>query len=217
MQIIWKGQSCFQIISQVAKSTQVSIVTDPFSKEIGLRFPKTKADIVLVSHGHYDHNNVKAVEGDFFLIDGPGEYEVKGVFVQGIASWHDNSKGKERGENTIYVIETEGLRVCHLGDLGQSELTSEQLEAIGAIDILMVPVGGVYTISAKEAVKIISQIEPKITIPMHYLIPKLKLKIKGVDDFLKTLGLKKIEPLPKLAVKKKDLSPDEAKIVLLRP
>lgn len=217
MQIIWHGQSLFEIITTPAKNSQVKIIIDPFSQEIGLRVPKLEADILLVSHQHYDHNNIKAVSGNPFLISGPGEYEIKNVFIQGIFSFHDNFQGKERGENTIYTIEAEDLKICHLGDLGQKELTEEQLEEIGNIDILMIPIGGIYTISSKEAIKIMTQIEPKITIPMHYSIPKLKIKLDGLDKFLKPLGIKQIDPQNKLSIKKKDLSEEEAKIVVLKP
>ena len=223
MQITWKGQSCFQILSNQGKNNHVSIVIDPFDEATGLRVPKLEADIVLVTHQHHDHNNVKAVSPSPgstespFLIQGPGEYEIKEVFVQGIPAFHDSVGGKERGTNTIYVIEAEELRICHLGDLGQKELTSDQIEKIGEVDVLMVPVGGVYTISAKEAVKIMSQIEPSIIIPMHYQLPKLKIKLEGLDKFLKTMGIKRLEPTQKLSVKKKDISAEEAKIVILTP
>ena len=176
-----------------------------------------EADILLITHDHCDHNNVKAVSGSPFLISGPGEYEVKEVFIQGVPAFHDNSQGKERGQTTIYVIEAEDLRVCHLGDIGQKELTSEQLEKIGEVDILMIPAGGVYTIDGKDALKIMSQIEPKIIIPMHYSLPKLKVKLDDLDKFLKAAGIRKIEPLPKLTIKKKDLSEGEVKIVVLKP
>jgi len=217
MQIIWHGQSCFQIISSQGKNNHVNIVIDPYSEDIGLKVPKLEADILLVSHGHHDHNNVKAVGGNPFLVSGPGEYEIKEVFIQGIPAFHDSSSGKERGVNTIYTIEAEELRICHLGDLGQKELTPEQIDKIGQVDILMIPVGGVYTISAKEAVKIMSQIEPNIIIPMHYQLPKLKLKLDGLDKFLKTMGMKKLDSLPKLSIKKKDVLSDEAKIIVLNP
>jgi len=217
MQIIWKGQSCFQITSSEGKNNHVNIVIDPFDETIGLRLPKLEADIVLTTHDHGDHNNVKAVSGSPFLIEGPGEYEIKEVYIEGLSSFHDDSSGKEKGLNTIYTIEAEDIRICHLGDLGQKELTPEQLEKIGEIDILMIPVGGVYTIGVKEAVRIMSQIEPNIIIPMHYQIPKLKLKLDGVDKFLKTMGIKSISPLPKLSIKKKDILSEEAKIVILQP
>lgn len=224
MQIIWHGQSCFEIITTPAKNSPVKIIIDPFSEEIGLRPPKLEADIALITHSHSDHNNIKAVSGPSassgqapFLIEGSGEYEIKNIFVQGIHSWHDSSQGKERGENTIYTLESEEIRLCHLGDLGQNELTEEQLEKIGDVDILMVPVGGVYTISGKEAAGIMSQIEPKIILPMHYHIPKLKIKLDGLDKFLKPLGIKSIEPINKLTIKKKDIPTEEAKIIVLKP
>jgi len=192
-------------------------VIDPFDETIGLRLPSLEADILCVSHQHHDHNNAKAVSGNPFLIEGPGEYEIKEVYIEGIPSFHDSSLGKERGLNTIYTIEAEEIRICHLGDLGQKELTEEQLEKIGEIDILMIPIGGVYTIGVKEAVRIMSQIEPNIIIPMHYQIPKLKLKLDGVDKFLKTMGIESISPLPKLSIKKKDILSEEAKIIILQP
>lgn len=218
MNITLYGQSCFQVSSSEGKNNHVSIVIDPFGEDIGLKLPrKLEANIVLVTHDHSDHNNVKAVSGQPLVINGPGEYEAKGVFIRGISGFHDDSQGAERGNITIYTIEAEGIRLCHLGDFGQKELTSDQLEKIGGVDILMIPVGGVYTIDAGEAIKVMAQIEPKITIPMHYQIPKLKIKLGGVDKFLKALGIKSLEPLSKLSVKKKDLLSEEAKIIVLRP
>ncbi|MDP3995970.1 MAG: MBL fold metallo-hydrolase [bacterium] len=215
MQINWKGQSCFQIIASQRKGNQVNIVIDPYSEDTGLKVPKLEADVLLVSHAHSDHNNIKAVGGNPFLIQGPGEYEVKETFIQGIPAFHDSVLGKEKGSNTIYTIEAEDLRICHLGDLGQKELTPEQVEKIGEVDILMIPVGGTYTISAKEAVKIMSQIEPSIIIPMHYHLPKLKAKLDGIDDFFRVMGIKKLDSLARLSIKKKDILPEEAKIVVL--
>ena len=217
MTIIWHGQSLFEITTSRGKNNQVNIVIDPFSQEVGLRLPKLEPNIVLSTNEHYDHNNVKAVGGNYFLIEGPGEYEIREIFIQGIPAFHDDLQGKERGKTTIFTIEAEELRLCHLGDLGQKELTPDQLEKIGEIDILMIPIGGNYTISGKEAVKIMSQIEPKIIIPMHYALPKLKVKLEGVEKFLKTMGIKKIEPVNKLTIKKKELLEEEAKIIVLKP
>lgn len=217
MQINWHGHSCFQIISSLIKGEKIQIVIDPFDEKIGLKLPHLEADILLISHDHYEHNNKKALKGSPFLINSPGEYEIKGVFIQGIEGFHDNSQGKERGEITIFTIESEGIRICHLGDLGQKELTEEQLDKIGNVDILMVPIGGIYTISAKEAQKIISQIEPKISIPMHYQIPKLKIKLEDLNKFLKIMGQKSIEPQNKFSIKKKDLPTEEMKIIILKP
>lgn len=217
MQIIWQGQSFFQILIRKGKESVIRIAIDPFDEQIGLKPPTCEADIVLVTHSHYDHNNIKAIKGNPFLISGPGEYEIKGVFIQGISSFHDNVQGKERGENTIYTLESEEIKICHLGDLGQKELTDEQLEKIGEVDILMIPVGGVYTISAKEAAKIISQIEPKIVMPMHYHIPKLKIKLEGLDKFLKMMGVKTPEISKKLSISQKNLPSEGMKIIILKP
>jgi L-ascorbate metabolism protein UlaG (beta-lactamase superfamily) len=217
--ISWAGQSCFQISVSNSKDHSADIVIDPFDETLGLKVPNFFADIAMVTHGHHDHNNVKALKGEPFVIDGPGEYEVKGVFVQGIDSFHDDVEGKERGKNTIYVIEAEDMRICHLGDLGQKQLTDEQLEKIDSVDILMIPVGGTYTVDSSAAQKIISQIEPLIVIPMHYDIPKLKTKEKldGVEKFLKTMGKNSITPVDKLAIKSSTLPKDTMEIVTLQP
>ncbi len=217
MKIIWAGQSCFQINAPTPKNGSVDIVIDPFDESLGLKVPSFSGDILLVSHDHQDHNNIKAVKGNPFLITGPGEYEIKGVFIEGIPAFHDDVQGKEKGDIIIYTIETEDIRICHLGDLGQKQLTDSQLDKIGVIDVLMIPIGGDYTISSKEAQKIISQIEPAIVIPMHYQIPKLKVKLEGVDKFLKVMGKNSIEPQDKLLVKKSTLPKEGIEIVLLKP
>jgi len=216
MTIIWHGHSFFQILIP-RKETSVKIAIEPYDEQIGLKPPSLEADILLITHNHHDHNNIKAIKGTPFLISGPGEYEIKGVFIQGIFSFHDNAQGKERGENTIYTLESEGIKVCHLGDLGQKELTDEQLEKIGNVDILMIPIGGVYTISAKEATKVISQIEPKIVIPMHYQIPKLKIKLESLDKFLKMMGIKSPEVLKKISISPKNLPTEGMKVIILKP
>jgi L-ascorbate metabolism protein UlaG (beta-lactamase superfamily) len=216
MKIVWYGQSCFKLLVKTKVAEKITIITDPFSKEIGLNPPRVNADILLVSHGHYDHNNVKAIGGQPFIIDGPGEYDIKGIFIRGIRSFHDDSKGEKQGSNTIYVIETEDMKICHLGDLGQKELSDNQLDNIGDVDILMVPVGGIYTINGNEAVKIINQIEPSIVIPMHYKIPNLKVKLNALDNFLEEIGEKK-ETVEELSVQKKDLTEEEMKVVVMKP
>ncbi|MBU4143035.1 MBL fold metallo-hydrolase, partial [Patescibacteria group bacterium] len=147
MVITWYGQSCFKI-----QSGEIVIFTDPFDKEIGLTPPRGQANIVTVSHNHLDHNNCEALTGESLVVKGPGEYESGGVEINGIFSFHDDKEGKERGVNTIYAIEIEGIKICHLGDLGQSKLTAEQVEKINGIDILMIPVGGIYTIDGETAV-----------------------------------------------------------------
>jgi len=216
MHITWYGQSFFQLQTSQNKGEQLSLLIDPFGEGIGLKCLSMGADILLISHDHNDHNNKRAARGTPFLIECPGEYEIKDIFIQGIHSFHDDVQGKQRGNNTIYTIEMEGIKICHRGDFGQKELTPEQLEKIGDVDILMIPVGGVYTINAKEASRIISQIEPSIVIPMHYYMPKLKIKLDGVDKFLKEFGRKSVIPQSKLLIKKKDL-PEETKVVVLKP
>jgi len=223
MQITWKGQACFSITAQRNKQEQVRLVIDPFDPSIGLNLPPLEADIVLSTHDHSDHNNIKGVKGaspsggEPFAITGPGEYEIKDVFVRGILSFHDEKQGSERGTNAIYAIETEGMRLCHLGDLGQAELTEDQVSKIGNVDILFVPVGGVYTIGAKAAANIVHQVEPRIVIPMHYMLPKLKFKLEKADDFLREMGAKNAEPQGKLNIKVRDLSGEETKVVVLTP
>lgn len=204
MVITWYGHACFKI-----QSGDRTLVVDPFAKKIGLTPPNIQADIVFVTHAHFDHSNTKAIKGDYFLVNGPGEYEIKGVKVRGISSFHDDEEGAKRGANTLYLIELEEIRVLHLGDLGQAALDDGQLEAIGGVDIAMVPVGGFFTIDAKQAVGIVNQLEPKIVIPMHYKIPKLTIvQLEGVDKFLKELGEEDVTPEEKLVVKKKDFEQD---------
>ena len=189
------------------------MLIDPFSKEVGLRPPKIKDDLLLITHHHFDHDSISDANSEAFIIDGPGEYEKQGISVRGVASFHDKSGGKERGPNTIYVIKAEDITICHMGDFGQEKFEDHQLEEIGDVDILMVPVGGVYTIDYKEAVSAISQIEPKIIIPMHYKIKDLKVDIAGPEKFLKEIGLTP-EKVDKLKIAKKNLPVEEMKLVV---
>jgi len=214
MTIIYCGHSCFKIISQGGRLT---VITDPFAKGIGLNLPRLSADIVTVSHEHDDHNNIGSITGEYFVVNGPGEYEVKGVALIGVSTYHDKEKGAKRGLTTVYVIQMDNIRVCHLGDLGQERLNEKELEAIGEVDILMIPVGGAaYTISAKEAVKIANQIEPKIIIPMHYKLPGLTLELEPIDNFLQEMGVDKKVLTEKLVVKKKDLVGKEMEVVIMK-
>lgn len=213
MTITWYGHSCFKIAST---GNQLTLVTDPFDKSIGLTPPRGNADIITVSHGHHDHSNVKTISGDPFVINDPGEYEIKGVTINGCYSFHDDKEGQERGANTIYLIKMDDIRICHLGDLGQKQLTDKQLEKIGQVDILMIPVGGTCTINAEQAIKIIEQIEPKIVIPMHYRLPNLKIDLDKVDTFLKEMGINGQKPVDKLTLKKKDLAGDKLEVVLMK-
>ena len=211
MQLSWYGQSCFKI-----ESRDVTIAIDPFSKTIGLTPPRFKSDILLVTHAHSDHANLDTLPGSPFLIQGPGEYEVKGVSVRGLRTFHDNSSGAERGLNTVYIIEVEDIKICHLGDLGEEKLREETQEAIGDVDILLIPVGGTYTIDGKAASGIVHAIEPRIVIPMHYKIPGLAISLASAEPFLKEMGIKNAEATEKLVIKKKDLPEAETRVVLLK-
>lgn len=217
MFITWFGQSFFELRVKNSQNEEICIIIDPFDEKLGLKIPQVEGQILLITHSHFDHNNVEAIKGSPFLINEPGEYELKDIFIKGIFSFHDNSQGKERGVSVIYKIEAEEIKICHLGDLGQKELTSEQLEELGEVDILLIPIGGKVTINAQEAADIVSQIEPKIVIPMHYQIPKLKLELEGLDKFLKIMGQEKIEPQKKLKIAARDLSGEETKVVVLNP
>lgn len=209
MEISWLGQAAFKL-----KGKSATVITDPYQSEIGLKWPKVEADIVSISHDHPDHNNTGAVTGATYTAEGPGEYEIKGVAFTGVPSWHDDKEGAERGRNVIYTFNIEGVRICHLGDLGQAQLTDPQLEEIGDVDVLLIPVGGVFTIAAAEAAKVIAQLEPKIIIPMHYQIPELKVTLDPVENFLKEMGKEAIVPVSKLSVTS-DKLPEETQIVVL--
>ncbi len=207
MNIRWFGHACFRL-----ETKDLSLLIDPFPKEIGLKPPRINDQIVLVSHDHFDHSNIADVLAETFVIRGPGEYEKKGIYVQGIESFHDNTQGTQRGFNTIFVITMEDMRIAHLGDLGQDKLTSEQIEELGDIDILMIPVGGKYTINGSLAVEVVKQVEPKIIIPMHYKVPGLTIDIEGNEKFLKEIGLPP-EEVDVFKILKKNLPVEELKVV----
>lgn len=212
MILTWFGQSCFKIQDKQG-SEGITLVTDPFDKSLGLKVPNFEADIITVSHAHSDHNNVKALRGNPYIINCAGEYDVKGVSIQGVSSYHDEKEGKERGENIIYRLLVDSISIVHLGDIGHI-LDNKQLEILSGADILLIPVGGKYTLNAKKAVEVISQIEPRIAIPMHYKIKNLKVDLDGVDKFTKELGIvPKTEE--KLKISKKDLPQEDMEYYIL--
>ncbi len=209
MEIIWFGHACFRI-----RAREATIITDPYDRRVGLSLPRQTADIVTVSHYHPGHGNVDAVPGAR-VVDGPGEYEIQGVFITGIRTFHDNEGGKRLGRNTVFVIEAEELTLCHLGDLGHV-LTPDQVEALPKVDILLIPVGNHSTIGPAEAAEVISLLEPSIIIPMHYRIPGLKTTLEPVDRFLHEVGQEAVQPRPRLNVTRRDLT-EEPQVVLLEP
>lgn len=213
MEISYLGHSSFRI-----KTKTATVVTDPFAPEMtGFRFPKVEADVVTISHNHKDHNNALLVEGSPFEISLPGEYETKGISVFGYSSFHDNKSGAERGKNTIFLIEAEGLRICHLGDLGGIP-SEEILEEISGADVLMIPVGGGGAVlDAKQAAEVIKQAEPLYVLPMHFKTDEHNenfAEFSPVQSFLKEMGVDQPEKLDKLSLSK-DKLPEEVKIVLL--
>jgi len=208
MEIVHLGHSCFKIIGK-----QISVLTDPYDPEkVGIKLSKQDADVVTVSHNHFDHNYLEAVKSDYLLVDSPGEYEIKGSEFMGIFADHDTENGQSRGQITIFTMEIDGIKICHLGDLG-TELSSEQLDKVDGVDILLIPVGGKTTIDAKVAVKVISQIEPKIVIPMHYADGKMK-DFSDLSVFLQEMGVSPM-PLDKLKIASNNM-PDELEVVVLK-
>ncbi len=213
MEIKYLGHSSFLIKTKTAK-----IVTDPYDQEmVGIKFPKTEADIVTVSHHHLDHDRANLVMGAPLIIDMPGEFEKMSVRIFGFQSFHDKTGGSERGENILYKFESEGISVLHCGDLGVIPEESF-LELIGEVDILMVPVGGFYTIDSEEAVQLVKKVEPSVVIPMHYNHPKLNQKnfsqLAAVNEFTKKFGIENLVPIPKLVYKKEEIE-QEMKVVVL--
>lgn len=215
MNIIWHGQSCFTI-----KSKDKLIVIDPFDKKIGLKEPKLTADILLVSHQHPDHSNisiVKKAHNDLKIISEAGEYEFGGIYIQAIPAFHDDKNGKELGETLMFTVRAEDMVVAHLGNLGQSSLTDEQLEELNGVDILIVPVGGPYNFKGLEAAKIVTQIDPRIVIPMHYKISGINIaKMDDASIFLTEEGAKKTEPKDELKIEKRNLPIEEREAVVLK-
>jgi len=213
MEITFLGHACFRI-----KGRSATVLADPFDPNmVGLKLPKVSSDIVTISHSHRDHSYVAGVTDVRRVVEGPGEYEISGVSIIGFSSFHDASNGSERGKNTIYVYELDGLRLCHLGDLGH-EPSSALIEEIGYVDILMIPVGGFYTIGADIAAKVARDIEAPLVLPMHYsregLSPELKEKLSGVDDFIKVSGFS-YEKTDKLNVKEGAIPEEGQKVILM--
>jgi L-ascorbate metabolism protein UlaG (beta-lactamase superfamily) len=216
MEITYLGHSCIRI-----KGKNGTVIMDPYDGSVGMSMSNVSADIVTSSHNHPDHNAVTRVKGTArrekpFVIDNPGEYEVGGISIFGVPTYHDSSHGTERGRNTVFVVYMEHLRVCHLGDLGH-ELTDAQKSEIGEVDVLLVPVGGHFTINAEVAVKIISDLEPEYVIPIHYKTDEHNEDVFGdlqpLKKFLDEYGIIK-EPVKSLEIEA-DKLPEETEVVVL--
>ncbi len=213
------GHACFRL-----RGREGVVLCDPFSRAIGLDLGRPTAHIVTISHDHPGHNHVSAVKTmreRLFVIDGPGEYEVGGVMITGVRTYHDKQKGSELGYNIVYVIRLDDVVFCHLGDLGH-ELSQTQLEAIGDVDVLFVPVGGGETIGPEEAINVISQITPRIVVPMHYASAQLSLErppLASLDRFIHEMGLKEVVAEEKLSLTASSLPQEreETRVLVLRP
>lgn len=216
MTIQYYGHSCFKITTKPAgrATEEVVIFTDPFDRSIGLRPPQGHADIIFVSHNHCDHNNVSALKDSPVVIDLPGEYSARGVNAIGLETYHDKKEGAERGKNAVYIIESEDIKLCFMGDLG-GDLTSSQLEQIDGVDILFIPVGGKYTLDGKEAAELTRKIEPKIVIPMHYKIKGLNMDISDEKKFCAEMGNCPTQKVSKLSIKKKDLEGKSMEVAIM--
>ena len=211
MNIKWFGQSCFTIISD----NGTRIVIDPFDKKIGYPLPNLEADIVTTSHNHSDHNNISIVRGNFKHLDKPGQYLESGIVISGISTFHDNKGGTFRGKNIVFKYTIDDINVCHCGDLGH-KFSPKQLEQIGSVDILLLPVGGLATINALAAVEVMEQLKPVITIPMHYRTKALGLLgylFSPVEKFL-SLSTKTTMTIKNLSLTKEDLETYRGIVVL---
>ena len=213
MKVKWLGHSCFLITS----GDGVKIITDPYAVGGGINYSPIKetADVVVVSHGHDDHSNVSAVQGKPEVVKGNEKKTARGIEFKGIATYHDASQGKRVGLNTVFCFTIDDIKLCHLGDLGHV-LSPEQVNEIGAVDILFVPVGGFYTIDASVASQVCDQLKPKIVIPMHFKTPKCAYPIAGVEDFLR--GQKNVRWVGGGEVDfERERLPAATEIVLLQP
>jgi L-ascorbate metabolism protein UlaG (beta-lactamase superfamily) len=211
VEITWLGHSCFRLRDRAA-----TVVTDPYGKDLGLNLVRVRADIVTVSHDAEDHNYVKGVKGDFQVLTGPGEYEVSSVFVTGLELRGDRKKKEvvSGPRNTVFLFEFDDLTICHLGDLNIVPTQAQVEEALGEVDVLLIPVGGGESLNASQASEVVSLLEPHIVIPMHYQVPEVSLELDPVGKFLKEMGLDKVTPQEVLKISRSGL-PDETQIMLL--
>ena len=216
MHILWYGHACFRF---TASNRDTTLVTDPFSSSVGWRLPKLQADVVTISTDQECHNFLDAIKKEedhsSFIITGPGEYEARGIYVYGIPLIKKSKEAKTKIA-TLYSFSIDDIFIGHMSGLDR-ELTEHELDQLGHIDILLLPVGDKDCLNAKTAVEVINQIEPRIVIPMQYKLPGLTLDQTPLDAFLKEYGVKEVEKIDKLKIMKKDLPADETKIIALNP
>jgi L-ascorbate metabolism protein UlaG (beta-lactamase superfamily) len=206
--VTWLGHGCFRLRGKAA-----AVVNDPYPPALGPRLPRLEADLLTISHEHENHAYLRAVKDGAYVISGPGEYEVAGVVVNGLPTYHDAAGGAEHGRNTVYVIELDDVRVCHLGDLGHG-LDDAMLGAIGNVDLLLAPVGGGRALDGARAAEVVRQVEPRVVVPMHYALPAVRKDLAPVDRFLKEMGVEAAEPQAKLSIQASSGESD-TRVVLL--
>ncbi|RJQ28660.1 MAG: MBL fold metallo-hydrolase [Peptococcaceae bacterium] len=207
VKITWLGHACFLFEDQ----SGTRVLTDPFNKMVGYPVPEINVAVVTVSHEHSDHNAVQILPGNPAVIRGPGTHNISGLTVKGIATFHDGARGSERGSNTVFVIEMENIKICHLGDLGH-QLDAGQAQEIGSVDVLLVPVGGTFTIDSAGAKQVVEALRPKLAIPMHYHTEMVKLPISPVENF--TNLFQNVKEAKFLELSPVSL-PDETEVVVL--
>jgi L-ascorbate metabolism protein UlaG (beta-lactamase superfamily) len=211
MKIVWHGHSCFEV------NDGLTVAIDPHDgKSLGLRTPIVKADIVLISHDHFDHNCARIVKGDFAIVREPGARTIKGMKIIGVEADHDDANGGKRGRVIIYSFILGGIRFCHCGDLGKM-LDQPQMDAIGPVDVLFVPVGGVFTIDGPQALQLIGALKPKIAIPMHFRVGGLSLSIQTIDRFLEGVPKEKLLHVGNAAEFEKEDLPESTEYWVFSP
>jgi len=207
MEITWYGRACFRL-----KGREASVITDPCPPATGFVAGKHEVDLLTISHAHADHSYTRSITAGLTLTR-PGEYEYRNLLVTGVRTFHDGERGAQRGENVVFAVEVDGVHVCHLGDLGHL-LTEEQLGELGPVDVLLVPVGGNFTISPAEAAEVVAQVNPKIVIPMHFATDGASTDLLGPERFLNELAVSEPIRQPKAVVHSSTL-PEETQVVLL--
>jgi L-ascorbate metabolism protein UlaG (beta-lactamase superfamily) len=206
MEITWYGRACFRL-----KGKEATAITDPCPPATGFVAGKHDVDLLTISHAHPDHSYTRSISAGLTLTR-PGEYEFHDLLITGVRTYHDGSRGADRGENMIFAVEVDGVHICHLGDLGHL-LTEEQVAELGPIDVLLVPVGGTTTVTPAEATEVVSQLSPKLVIPMHFAIDGASTDLMSADTFLHEMSVEPIRQ-PKAIVTPSSL-PDETQVVLL--
>ena len=207
MEIAWLGHSCFRL-----RTGEMAVITDPFPDSIGLRMGEPEALAVTVSHQHDNHNCWESVGGDPMVLQGPGEYELAGIYITGVMTPRGEGD-PETKRNTAYLIEMENLRLCHLGDVSGA-LSVRQVEQLVPVDVLFLPVGGICTVGIPQALEMVQRLEPKVVMPMHYCLPELRVKLGGMDGFVREMGLRDVQPQARINISGSSL-PQEMRVVIL--